>query len=54
MLKEGITDTELENGTVIEDVHLIYDPVRNQNFIIATVNGHKIQYPLKKNPASVR
>jgi hypothetical protein len=54
MLKEGITDTELENGTVIEDVHLIYDPVRNQNFIVATVNGHKMQYPLKKNPVGVR
>jgi len=54
MLKEGITDTELEDGTVVEDVHLIYDPVKKQNFIIATVNGYKMQYPLKKNPASVR
>lgn len=54
MLKEGITDTELENGTVIEDVHLVYDAAKNQTFIVATVNGHKMQYPLKKKTASVR
>lgn len=54
MLKEGITDTELDNGTVIEDVRLVYDPAKNQSFIIATVNGHKMQYPLKKNFNSVR
>lgn len=54
MLKEGLTDTELDNGTIIEDVHLVYDPARNQSFIVATVNGHKMQYPLKKNFNSVR
>lgn len=46
LLKAGITDTELEDGTVIENVHLVKDANTNNRFITATINGKEIKYRL--------
>jgi hypothetical protein len=46
LLKAGITDTELEDGTVIENVHLIRSSNTHDRFIAATINGKEIKYRL--------